>query len=71
METINIILIILSLLITFPLAHIFMKKGMILDYEISEETIKDLSKFFYIPYLNVLISFFYLIWVIIKFKQPD
>ena len=70
METINALLLIASLLITFPLTHIFMKKGLILDYNITEEKQRDLSKFFYIPYLNVMVSFFYLISVIIKFKRP-
>lgn len=70
METINALLLITSLLITFPLTHIFMKKGLILDYNITEEKQRDLSKFFYIPYLNVMVSFFYLISVIIKFKRP-
>jgi hypothetical protein len=68
---INIILTISSILITFPLTHIFMKKGLILDYQLTEERQKDLSKFFYIPYLNLIISFFYLIWTIIKFKRPE
>tara|TARA_R110002153_G_C13327960_1_gene497626 strand:+ start:5735 stop:5947 length:213 start_codon:yes stop_codon:yes gene_type:complete len=66
----KIILIVLSTLLTFPLAHIFMKKGMIMDYNLNEEKQKDLGKFFYIPYLNIIISFFYLVWVIIKFKKP-
>lgn len=48
-----------------------MKKGLILDYQLTEERQKDLSKFFYIPYLNLIISFFYLIWTIIKFKRPE
>ena len=68
---INIILTISSILITFPLTHIFMKKGLILDYQLTEERQKDLSKFFYIPYLNLIISFFYLIWTVIKFKRPE
>jgi hypothetical protein len=42
-----------------------------LDYHLTEEGKKDLIKFFYIPYLNVIISFFYLIWTIIKFKRPE
>ena len=68
--TTNIILIVASILVTFPLTHIFMKKGMTLDYDLTEEGQKDLAKFFYIPYLNVVISFFYLIWTVIKFKRP-
>ena len=48
-----------------------MKKGMILDYNLTKNKEKDLTKFFYIPYLNVVIGFLYLLWVIIKFKRPD
>ncbi len=70
MET-KIIIVILSILTTFPLTHIFMKKGMKLDYNINESREKDLAKFFYIPYLNLIISFFYLLWVIIKFDKPN
>jgi hypothetical protein len=67
----NVILIVVSILVTFPLTHIFMKKGMMLDYGLTEERQKDLAKFFYIPYLNLIISFFYLIWTVIKFKRPE
>jgi len=62
---------IISILVTFPLSHLFIKKALILDYNISDETYLDLNKFFYIPYLNVIISFFYLVWVVIKFKRPE
>jgi hypothetical protein len=48
-----------------------MKKGMILDYNLTPQGEKDLTKFFYIPYLNLIIAFFYLIWVVIKFKRPE
>lgn len=71
METIDIILLLVSILISFPITHILMKKGMIMDYNITEEKEKNLSKFFYIPYLNVIVSFFYLILVIIRFKRQD
>lgn len=67
----NVILIVVSILITFPLTHVFMKKGMIMDYNLNDEKKKDLAKFFYIPYLNLIIGFFYLIWTIIKFKRPE
>jgi hypothetical protein len=69
--TSTLILIIVSILSTFPLSHILMKKTMIMDYNLTEEKQKDLGKFFYIPYLNVLITFLYLLWVIIKFKRPE
>jgi hypothetical protein len=62
---------ILSILITFPLSHIFTKKALIMDYELKDETYLDVTKFFYIPYLNVIVSFLYLVWVIIKFKRPE
>tara|TARA_R110000751_G_C13733455_1_gene476740 strand:+ start:828 stop:1043 length:216 start_codon:yes stop_codon:yes gene_type:complete len=71
METINIGLFLVLALLSFPITHILMKKGMIMDYNITEEKQKNLSKFFYIPYLNVIVSFFYLILVIIRFKRPD
>jgi hypothetical protein len=71
METIDIILLLASILISFPITHILMKKGMIMDYNITEEKEKNLSKFFYIPYLNVIVSFFYLILVIIRFRRQD
>jgi len=67
----DIILIVIFTLLTFPLTHLFMKKGMILDYNLTETKQKDLTKFFYIPYINFIISFFYLIWVVIKFKRPE
>jgi hypothetical protein len=68
---IEIIYWVLSVLVTFPLTHVFLKKGMVLDHNISDETYLDLNKFFYIPYLNVIVSFFYLIWVVVKFKRPE
>ncbi len=71
MTLINFIYLSIITLVTFPLAHILMKKGMIMDYNLTEEKQKDLGKFFYIPYLNVFICFFYLIWVVIKFKRPE
>lgn len=62
---------IISSLITFPLSHVLIKKVVVMDYNLTPKKQKGLIKFFYIPYLNVIISFFYLIWVIIKFKRPE
>jgi hypothetical protein len=67
----DIILILISVLVTFPLSHIFMKKGMVLDYDLTDEKKKDLARFFYIPYLNVITMFSYLVWSVIKFKRPE
>lgn len=65
----NIILTFISIIITFPISHIFMKKGMVMDYFLSETKEKKMKKFFYIPFINVIISFLYLLSVIIKFKR--
>ena len=70
MNTLDVVYIIISLLITFPISHVFLKKAITMDFNYTEEKQKDLSKFFYIPYLNVVIYFFYLLWVIITFKRP-
>lgn len=70
MNTLDVVYIIISLLITFPISHVFLKKATTMDFNYTEEKQKDLSKFFYIPYLNVVIYFFYLLWVIITFKRP-
>jgi hypothetical protein len=66
----DLIIIIVTILTTFPITHLLMKKGMVMDFNLTDEIRKDLAKFFYIPFLNVFISFFYLIWVIVKFKRP-
>lgn len=67
----NLIYFFIGCLLTFPLTHIFIKKGMIMDYNLTSEKQNDLAKFFYIPYLNLIIGLFYLIWVVIKFKRPE
>lgn len=68
---INLIFILFFLVLTFPLSHIFMKKAIVLDYNITKNFHKKLYKIFYIPFLNVIVSFLYLIWVIVKFKRPE
>ena len=42
METINIGLFLVLALLSFPITHILMKKGMIMDYNITEEKQKKL-----------------------------
>lgn len=67
----NIFIFITTILVSFPLSHFLLKKGMEMDYNLTFGGEKELSKFFYIPYLNVIIYFIYIIWVIVKFKRPD
>ena len=43
MMFLNFIYFFIGCLITFPLTHIFMKKGMMLDYDLTLEKQKDLS----------------------------
>lgn len=71
MVEISITQLIIITVISYPISHLIMKKGMIMDLNITDERSKDLTKFFYIPLLNVIISFIYILWVIIKFKRPD
>ena len=65
----NLVLILVSALLTFPLSHVFIKKGMVMDYFLDKEFEKKIKVFFYIPFINVVISSLYLIWVIVKFKR--
>jgi hypothetical protein len=67
----NILLTIISIILTFPLAHVLIKKAIILDYKLTKNTHKKLRTIFYIPYLNFSLAFLYLIWVIVKFKRPE
>lgn len=46
-----------------------MKKGLMLDNKPTEKKYKVLKVFFYLPMLNFLISFSYLILSVIKFKR--
>lgn len=65
-----IIYLIFSILLSFPVSHVFMKKGMDIDITMpNEEKYKTLSLFFYIPILNVVVTFLYLLWIIITFKR--
>lgn len=63
--------IILSILFSYPLSHLLMKKGMEMDFHVTLERVKELEKFFYIPIVNLMVSLFYLLWVIINFKRLD
>lgn len=64
-----IIALIITILMSYPLSHIFMGKAMMLDNNLSDKKHKGLSLFFYLPILNFIFSFLYLIWSVIKFKR--
>jgi hypothetical protein len=55
--------------LSYPLSHLLMKKGLMLDNKPTEKKYKVLKVFFYLPMLNFLISFSYLILSVIKFKR--
>jgi len=64
-----IIALIITILMSYPLSHIFMGKAMMLDNNLSDKKHKGLTKIFYIPIINFIVSFLYLIWSVIKFKR--
>lgn len=58
-------------ILTIPLSNILMKKGMILDVDMpNDEKYYYLSIIFYVPFINVIVMFCYLLWQIIRFKRP-
>jgi hypothetical protein len=65
----NTFLIILSFLLSYPLSHIILKKAMLIDNNISEKKYSYLRKLFYIPIINLLIYFIYILWSVIVFKK--
>jgi len=65
----NTIIIILSFLLSYPLSHLILKKAMLIDNNISEKKYNYLKKLFYIPIINLVISFFYILWSVIVFKK--
>jgi hypothetical protein len=69
MNFFNLFILILSIVLTFPLAHIFMKKAIILDINYNKKKSKILSSLFYIPLINVVVSFIYLVWSVVVFKR--
>jgi hypothetical protein len=69
MNFFNLFILILYIVLTFPLAHIFMKKAIILDNNYNKKKSKILSRLFYIPLINVVTSFVYLVWSVAVFKR--
>jgi hypothetical protein len=66
-----ILLIVVINILSFPISHIIMKKAMLLDYSLplDEKKYKKLSKFFYIPIVNLIVYTSYLIYNIFRFKR--
>lgn len=56
---------------SYPMSHILFKKAVLLDKNFTEEKYRDIGKFFYIPLLNVVVMFFYLVWMVIIYKPTD
>lgn len=71
METKHIILILILILSTFPISHLLYNRGMVLDNKLTENKVKNLSKYFYIPFLNIVVYLLYLIWNIATFKRSE
>ncbi len=65
----NTFLIIATFLLSYPLSHIILKKAMLIDNNLSEKKYSYLKKLFYVPLLNLIISFLYIMWSVIVFKK--
>ena len=66
-----IIKIVLLGIISYPISHYLMHKGLTLDLTMpgNEKRYKRLSFIFKIPILNMLVMFFYLGYVLHKFER--
>ena len=71
METYLLIKIAIVFLISLPISHFLLDRIINIGYLMEEKTLDNLKKIFYIPTLNVIIYFFYLIHIILKFKRPE
>jgi hypothetical protein len=65
----NTFLIILVFLLSYPFSHIILKKAMLIDNNLSEKKYSFFKKLFYVPVLNLIISFLYILWSVIVFKK--
>jgi hypothetical protein len=58
------------LVLTIPISNLLMEKGMMLDMDMPDDKkYHYLSIIFYIPFVNVVFMFCYLVWQIIRFKR--
>jgi hypothetical protein len=66
-----IIKIILPIILSYPISHYLMHKGLTLDLTMpgNDKRYKRLSIIFKIPILNVLVMFCYLVYVLHKFER--
>jgi len=69
--TIQQYIITLSFILSYPLSHFLFKKSMILDKGLTSERHKLIGRFFFIPYVNVVVMLIYLILMLIKLKRLD
>lgn len=65
----NTFLIISSFLLSYPFSHLILKKAMLIDNNISEKKYGYLKKLFYLPVINLISSFLYILWSVIVFKK--
>jgi hypothetical protein len=68
---INILGVIFLIVMSYPISHYFMKKGMTLDLTmpVNIKRYKKLGVIFKIPVLNVIVMFTYLVWMLHKFER--
>jgi hypothetical protein len=57
-------------ILTIPICNVLLNRIINLEYLITEKKVKKLKSIFYIPFVNIITYFTYLLIVIIKFKRP-
>ncbi len=57
-------------ILSIPLCNMLLDRIINLEYLITEKKVKKLKSIFYIPFINIITYFSYLLMVIVKFKRP-
>lgn len=57
-------------ILSIPVCNMLLDRIINLEYLITEKKVKKLKSIFYIPFINIITYFSYLLMVIVKFKRP-
>lgn len=68
---INLLALIFCVILSYPISHYLMKKGMVLDLTmpVNVKRYRKLGLFFKIPLINVIVMFIYLSYMLHKFDR--
>jgi hypothetical protein len=56
--------------LSIPVCNVLLDRIINLEYLITEKKVKKLKSIFYLPFVNIITYFIYLLVVIVKFKRP-